>query len=70
MALGVTQSQGVSAVNSYPIVAVAALPAAATLTGYTYFVSDATAPALGNTVAGGGAVKCRVFSDGTNWLVG
>lgn len=50
---------------------VAALPAAATAgDGARAFVTDATAPTFGATVAGGGAVHTPVYSDGTNWLVG
>jgi hypothetical protein len=33
-------------------------------------VTDALAPVTGNIVAGGGAVRCVVTSDGTNWRVG
>jgi len=34
------------------------------------FVTDASAPTFGATVAGGGAVVIKVFYDGTNWIVG
>jgi hypothetical protein len=50
-------------------VTVAGLPSAAT-PYQSYFVSDALAPVWGATVVGGGAVKCRVMSDGANWVVG
>jgi len=50
---------------------VATLPSAATSgTGSRSFVTDATAPTFGATVAGGGAVATPVYSDGTNWKVG
>jgi hypothetical protein len=50
---------------------VATLPSAATSgTGSRSFVTDATAPTFGATVAGGGAVAVPVYSDGTNWKVG
>ena len=47
---------------------VATLPSAATSgAGAQAYVTDATAPAYNTTVAGGGAVKLTVVSDGTNW---
>jgi hypothetical protein len=50
---------------------VATLPSAATSgTGSRSFVTDATAPTFGATVAGGGAVAVPVYSDGTDWKVG
>ena len=52
----------------FPVYTVAGLP-----TGTTYmraFVSDASSPTFGSTVAGGGAVKTPVWYDGTNWKVG
>ena len=50
---------------------VATLPSATTSgTGARSFVTDATAPTFGATVAGGGAVAVPVYSDGTNWKVG
>lgn len=53
------------------IYTVATLPAAATAgSGYRAFVSDATAPTFGATVAGGGAVATPVYSDGAAWKVG
>jgi hypothetical protein len=48
---------------------VANLPAAATYAGSMAFVSDATATTARSTVAGGGANKVMVMSDGTNWLI-
>jgi hypothetical protein len=38
--------------------------------GARAFVTDASAPTFGSTVAGGGAVAVPVYSDGTNWKVG
>jgi len=50
---------------------VATLPSAATSgVGARSFVTDASGPTFGATVAGGGAVKVPVYSDGTNWKVG
>lgn len=50
---------------------VATLPSAATAgVGSRSFVTDASAPAFGATVTGGGAVATPVYSDGTNWKVG
>jgi hypothetical protein len=50
---------------------VATLPSAATSgTGARSFVTDASAPTFGATVAGGGAVATPVYSDGTDWKVG
>ena len=50
---------------------VATLPSAsASGVGARSFVSDASGPAFGATVAGSGAVAVPVYSDGTNWKVG
>jgi hypothetical protein len=50
---------------------VASLPAASTAgVGARSFVTDATATTFLSTVAGGGANKVPVVSDGTNWLIG
>lgn len=50
---------------------VASLTAAATAgAGARSFVSDANATTFLSTVAGGGANKVPVVSDGTNWLIG
>jgi hypothetical protein len=50
---------------------VATLPSAVTSgVGARAFVSDATATTFASTVAGGGANKVPVYSDGTNWKVG
>ena len=48
---------------------VATLPSA-TFATRRFFVSDASSPTFGATVAGGGAVLVPVYSDGTNWKVG
>ena len=51
--------------------AVADLPDAVTSgAGSRAFVTDASAPTFGATVAGGGAVAVPVYSDGTDWKVG
>jgi hypothetical protein len=34
------------------------------------YVTNASAPAFGSVVVGGGAVTVPVFYDGTNWIVG
>lgn len=50
---------------------VASLPSAATVgANARAFVTDATATTFHSTVAGGGANKVPVVSDGTNWLIG
>ncbi len=50
---------------------VAGLPAAGTAgVGARKFVTDATATTFASVVAGGGANKVPVWSDGTNWLIG
>ena len=57
--------------DAAPNYTVATLPSAATAgAGARSFVTDASAPTFGSTVAGGGAVKVPVYSDGTNWKVG
>ena len=48
---------------------VATLPSA-TFATRRFFVTDASSPTFGATVAGGGAVLVPVYSDGTNWKVG
>ena len=50
--------------------AYAALPAANTCEGARAYVTDSTVSTFGATVAGGGANKTVVWSNGTNWLVG
>jgi hypothetical protein len=50
---------------------VAGLPAAsAANTGFRYLVSDATTTTFGAVVAGTGANRVPVYSDGTNWRIG
>lgn len=50
---------------------VAGLPSASTAgSGARAFVTDANATTFLSTVAGGGANKVPVVSDGTNWLIG
>jgi hypothetical protein len=50
---------------------VATLPSAATAgVGSRAFVTDSSVSTFGSTVAGGGATKVPVYSDGTNWKVG
>ena len=50
---------------------VATLPSAATSgAGARAFVSDANATTFASIVAGGGASKVPVYSDGTNWKIG
>lgn len=51
-------------------VTVATLPAAAAgNAGSRAYVTDANATTIGTTVAGGGANKVMVWSDGTNWKI-
>ena len=58
----------IPAVTNYTV---ATLPSAATSgVGARSFVTDASAPTFGSTVAGGGAIPTPVYSDGTNWKVG
>jgi hypothetical protein len=50
---------------------VATLPSAVTSSaGARAFVSDATATTFASTVAGGGANKVPVYSNGTDWKIG
>jgi len=50
---------------------VATLPSAVTSgVGARSFVSDANATTFASIVAGGGANKVPVYSDGTNWRIG
>lgn len=48
---------------------VAQLPAAASYPGSEAYITDATATTRLSTVAGGGANKVKVFSNGTNWVI-
>jgi hypothetical protein len=38
-------------------------------TGQQYYVTDATAPTIGSTVAGSGAAKAQIWCNGANWTV-
>lgn len=58
---------GVVTTASYTV---ATLPVAANWQYGRAIVTDATAPTFGAIVAGGGAVKTPVWSDGVNWMVG
>lgn len=50
---------------------VATLPSATgAMAGHRFFVTDATATTFHSIVAGGGANKVPVWSDGTNWRIG
>lgn len=61
-------SEVIPALTNYTV---ATLPsAAASGVGARSFVTDASAPTFGATVAGGGAVATPVYSDGINWKVG
>jgi hypothetical protein len=37
--------------------------------GYVNYVDDATSPVIGSAVVGGGAAKCLVCYNGTDWIV-
>jgi hypothetical protein len=67
--VGQLQTNGIiPALTNYTV---ATLPSASTSgNGARAFVTDASAPTFGATVAGGGAVSTPVYSDGTNWKVG
>ena len=61
----------VTQLQAPPVYLVANLPSAVDSgVGARSFVTDASGPTFGSTVAGGGAVKVPVYSDGTNWKVG
>lgn len=55
---------------SHGATAYAALPAANTCEGARAYVTDSVLATFGAIVAGGGANKTVVWSNGTNWLVG
>lgn len=63
---GPTISAPVLTLKSYTV---ATLPAAASSTGIVAYVTDATTPAVGSTVVGGGAAAAMVWSNGANWTV-
>ena len=60
-----------SLIPALTVYTVATLPSAVT-SGMSArsFVSDATVTTFASTVAGGGANKVPVYSDGTNWKIG
>ena len=68
---GVTKQASADDVLSAPfsVYTVATLPSA-TVAYRRFFVSDANATTFNSVVAGGGANKVPVFSDGTNWRIG
>jgi len=63
---GLAIKNGVAVLTSYTV---ANLPAASTVQGGMAYVSDANATTRLATVAGGGANKVVVFSDGASWLI-
>lgn len=63
-----TGGAGWVTVGAVRVAAVADLTAMAA--GSRAFVTDATAPAFGQPVVGGGTVATPVYSDGLQWLVG
>ena len=64
-------SSGSGYIPALTVYTVATLPSAATAgVGARAFVSDATATTFASTVAGTGANKVPVYSDGTNWKIG
>ena len=69
---GTTVRTTLAAITSSAIsTTVASLPSASTAgIGARKFVTDATATTFASTVAGGGANKVPVYSDGTNWKIG
>ncbi|MEI8044231.1 MAG: hypothetical protein WCL11_22665, partial [Verrucomicrobiota bacterium] len=68
--LGVTGAATFSAQIKLAAYTVNTLPSASTAGAFaTAGVTDALLPAIGSTVATGGAIKCVVMSNGTNWIV-
>ena len=64
-------SSGSGYIPALTVYTVLTLPSAATVgVGARAFVSDATLTVFASTVAGGGANKVPVYSDGTNWKIG
>jgi len=64
-------SSGSGYIPALTVYTVSTLPSAATAgVGARAFVSDATATTFASTVAGTGANKVPVYSDGTNWKIG
>lgn len=67
---GPTIAAPVLTIKAYTVGAGAGqLPAAASSLGVVGYVTDATAPAVGSEVAGSGAAKALVWSNGTQWTV-
>jgi hypothetical protein len=68
--VGQLETEG-SIIPPTTVYTVATLPSAVTSgVGARAFVSDANATTCASTVAGGGANKVPVYSDGTNWKIG
>ena len=64
-------NSAVSTLQVPPTYTVANLPSAVDSgVGARSFVTDASGPIFGATVAGGGAVAVPVYSNGTDWKVG
>jgi hypothetical protein len=54
----------------YTVAALQAIPTTNLQPGDRAFVTDATTPAFGAVLTGGGAVVVPVFFNGTAWVVG
>ena len=67
--VSVTDGSSGSGCLQLPSFTVATLPAASTAAYTLATVSDANATTARSTVAGGGANKVLVMSDGTNWII-
>lgn len=63
---GATTLTGGSALGTKTV---GTLPTASSNTYLEFVVTDSLAPAVGSTVAAGGSAKCKVISNGTNWIV-
>ena len=63
VAAGISKFDGVIRTAAYTV---ATLPTGAA--GDTAYVTDATALSYGNALTGGGAVRARVFHNGTAWV--
>jgi hypothetical protein len=59
-------ASGLTTLGTYTV---ATLPSAAANAGALAQVTDSSVTTNGSTVAGGGANRVPVFSDGTNWIV-
>ena len=69
VALAVTGSVTVSTTTTLGVYTVATLPSASANAGALAQVTDSSVTTNGSTVAGGGANRVPVFSNGTNWIV-